>query len=69
MGTIDEYRTLSNDWLVSANFHEFAFGIQRTYFYAALAIGSSIRGASAPTNPKIAGKLFASTEKRVIWRS
>ncbi|RME92724.1 MAG: glycosyl hydrolase, partial [Bacteroidetes bacterium] len=55
---IDEYRTLSNDWTVSANFHEFAFGLafQEPYFYATLAIGILPGGASAPNQPKDRGK-------------
>ncbi|MEL7251012.1 MAG: family 16 glycoside hydrolase [Bacteroidota bacterium] len=54
----DEYRTVSNDWEVSANFHEFAFGLayQQPYFYAALAIGILPGGASAPNQPKDRGK-------------
>lgn len=54
----DEYRTVSNDWQVSANFHEFAFGLayQQPYFYAALAIGILPGGASAPNQPKDRGK-------------
>lgn len=49
----DEYYTLSNDWLVSANFHEFTFGLayKEGYFYAALAIAILPGGASA--NPQI----------------
>jgi cytochrome c len=54
----DEYRTVSNDWLVSANFHEFAFGLayKSPYFYGALAIGILPGGASAPNQPKSRGK-------------
>ena len=54
----DEYRTVSNDWRVSANFHEFAFGLayKEPYFYAALAIGILPGGASAPNQPKDRGK-------------
>lgn len=50
---IDEYRTLSNAWRVSANFHEFAFGLayKKPYFFAALAIAILPGGASA--NPQI----------------
>jgi cytochrome c len=50
---IDEYQTISNDWRVSANFHEFAFGLayKQGYFYAALAIAILPGGASA--NPQI----------------
>lgn len=55
---IDEYRTVSNDWNVSANFHEFAFGLayKAPYFYGALAIGILPGGASAPNQPKDRGK-------------
>lgn len=50
---IDEYYTVSNDWKVSANFHEFAFGLayKEGFFYAALAIAILPGGASA--NPQI----------------
>lgn len=50
---IDEYRTLCNAWQVSANFHEFAFGLayKEGYFYAALAIAIEPGGAS--TKPQI----------------
>lgn len=50
---IDEYYTVSNDWRVSANFHEFCFGLayKEGYFYAALAIAILPGGASA--NPQI----------------
>ncbi len=44
---IDEYRTLSNDWGVSANFHEFGFGLEEKdgYLYANLATGIMPGGA------------------------
>ncbi|MEL6674769.1 MAG: family 16 glycoside hydrolase [Bacteroidota bacterium] len=50
---IDEYRTLCNSWDVSANFHEFAFGLayQDGYFYATLATAINPGGAS--TQPQI----------------
>lgn len=50
---IDEYFTLCNAWQVSANFHEFSFGLayKEGYFYAALAIAILPGGASA--NPQI----------------
>ncbi|MCB0584663.1 MAG: DUF1080 domain-containing protein, partial [Phaeodactylibacter sp.] len=50
---IDEYYTVSNNWEVSANFHEFAFGLayKKGFFYAALAIAIMPGGASA--NPQI----------------
>ncbi len=49
----DEYQTVSNDWEVSANFHEFTFGLayKEGFFYAALAIAILPGGASA--NPQI----------------
>ncbi len=50
---IDEYKTLSNRWQVSANFHEFAFGLayKDGHFYAALATAIDPGGAS--TQPQI----------------
>ena len=38
-GLIDEYHTICDDWQVSANFHEFGFGMayKDGHFYAALA--------------------------------
>ena len=45
---IDEYQTLCDDWGVTANFHEFGFGLdyQDGYFYATLATGIMPGGAS-----------------------
>ncbi|WNJ17315.1 family 16 glycoside hydrolase [Pontibacter sp. G13] len=50
---IDEYRTISNGWRVSANFHEFAFGLvyEDGFFYATLATAINPGGAS--TQPQI----------------
>ena len=50
---IDEYRTLSDDWSVSANFHEFGFGLayKDGFFYATLATAINPGGAS--TQPQI----------------
>ena len=50
---IDEYHTVSNKWRVSANFHEFCFGLayKDGYFYAALATAINPGGAS--TQPQI----------------
>ncbi len=50
---IDEYHTVSNQWKVSANFHEFAFGLvyKDDHFYATLATAILPGGASA--NPQI----------------
>jgi cytochrome c len=49
----DEYRTVANGWRVSANFHEFAFGLafKDGYFYATLATAINPGGAS--TKPQI----------------
>ena len=54
--TIDEYRTLADDWGVSANFHEFGFGLayKDGYLYAALA--TAIEPGGASTNPQIADR-------------
>ncbi|MDC6350082.1 PA14 domain-containing protein [Zeaxanthinibacter sp. PT1] len=48
-GIIDEYRTVSNQWKVSGNFHEFAFGLvyKDKAFYATLATAIQPGGASA----------------------
>lgn len=53
---IDEYYTVCNAWQVSANFHEFAFGLvyKDGYFYATLAI--SIEPGGASTNPQISDR-------------
>ncbi|MFT6939772.1 MAG: cytochrome c [Cyclobacteriaceae bacterium] len=50
---IDTYETVSDNWKVSANFHEFAFGLvyKDGYFYGALATAIMPGGASA--NPQI----------------
>lgn len=52
-GAIDEYRTLSDQWRASANFHEFAFGLgyEAGYFYATLA--TAIEPGGASTQPQI----------------
>lgn len=50
---IDEYQTVCNSWLVSNNFHEFAFGLVHDgkYFYATLATGIQPGGAGAEYQP------------------
>ncbi|MCJ8164588.1 PA14 domain-containing protein [Pontibacter sp. E15-1] len=50
---IDEYQTVANGWKVSANFHEFAFGLlyKDGYFYGTLATAINPGGAS--TQPQI----------------
>ncbi|KXK40894.1 MAG: DUF1080 domain-containing protein [Saprospiraceae bacterium] len=52
-GQIDEYQTVSDDWRVSSNFHEFGFGLayKDGYFYATLATAIVPGGASV--NPQI----------------
>lgn len=53
---IDEYQTLCDDWKVSANFHEFGFGLayKDGHFYATLATAINPGGAS--TQPQIADR-------------
>ena len=50
---IDEYQTVCNGWKVSANFHEFAFGLvyKDGFFYGTLATAINPGGAS--TKPQI----------------
>ena len=64
-GVIDEYQTVCDGWKVSANFHEFAFGLayKDGYFYAALATAINPGGAS--TNPQIPdrGKVIKISKK------
>lgn len=50
---IDQYQTICNGWKVSANFHEFAFGLvyKDGYFYGTLATAINPGGAS--TKPQI----------------
>jgi cytochrome c len=62
---IDEYQTVANAWRVSANFHEFAFGLvyKDGYFYGALATAINPGGAS--TKPQIPdrGKIVKISKK------
>ncbi|HPQ20811.1 MAG TPA: DUF1080 domain-containing protein [Saprospiraceae bacterium] len=57
---IDEYRTLCDDWQVTANFHEFGFDLcyKDGYFYAALATAILPGGASMPNQAKDRGKVI-----------
>lgn len=57
---IDEYRTICNAWGVTANFHEFAFGLEYIdgFFYAALAVGIMPGGKSANPQNKDRGKII-----------
>lgn len=61
---IDEYQVLSNDWDVTANFHEFGFGLDYKdgHFYAALATGIQPGGASALNQPKDRGSAIKVSE-------
>jgi len=54
---IDEYITLCDDWGVSANFHEFGFGLEEKdgWLYANLATGIQPGGASVVDQPKDRG--------------
>ena len=58
-GLIDEYQTISDQWKVSANFHEFAFGLvyEAGYFYATLATAIMPGGASASPQIPDRGKV------------
>lgn len=53
-GVADEYKSLSANWPVTANFHEFAFGLvyKDGWFYFGLAVAIDPGGAT--TNPQIA---------------
>lgn len=59
-GLIDEYRTLADDWEVSANFHEFGFGLEYKdgFLYAALATAIEPGGASTKPQLKDRGKVI-----------
>ncbi|MEP0368250.1 MAG: family 16 glycoside hydrolase [Cyclobacteriaceae bacterium] len=59
-GIIDEYEAIADDWTVSANFHEFAFGLvyKEGYFYGALATDILPGGASAQPQPQDRGKVL-----------
>ncbi|MEQ9454720.1 MAG: DUF1080 domain-containing protein [Phycisphaeraceae bacterium] len=55
-GVADEYRAVASGWPVSANFHEFAFGLayHNNHFYFNLATAIDPGGAS--TNPQVYGR-------------
>lgn len=59
-GVTDEYRTVTNDWGATSNFHEFSFGLEYRdgYFYAALATAILPGGASAPNQNPDRGKVI-----------
>ena len=56
---IDEYQTVSDDWKVSANFHEFAFGLayKDGHFYGTLATAIEAGGASSSPQIQDRGKV------------
>lgn len=58
-GIIDDYQTVSDAWDVSANFHEFAFGLvyKDGYFYATLATAIEPGGASVIKQIQDRGKV------------
>ena len=58
-GVIDEYKAHAYDWRVSANFHEFAFGLvyKDGYFYGTLATAILPGGASAQPQIPDRGKV------------
>ncbi len=64
-GIIDDYQTVSAAWDVSANFHEFAFGLayQDGYFYATLATAIEPGGASGVNQIKDRGKVVKISKK------
>ncbi len=57
---IDEYRTVSNQWPTTSNFHSFAFGLvyKQGYFYGLLSICVQPGGASCPEQLPSQGKLI-----------
>ncbi len=59
-GVTDEFRTVSDDWGATSNFHEFSFGLEYRdgYFYAALATAILPGGASAPDQNSDRGKVI-----------
>ena len=59
-GIIDQYLTVADDWKVSSNFHEFAFGLvyKEGYFYGALATAILPGGASADPQIPDRGKII-----------
>ncbi len=61
---IDEYLTLCDDWGVTANFHEFGFGLDYVdgYFYATLATGIMPGGASMLNQHKDRGSAIKIAE-------
>jgi len=64
-GQIDEYQTFANGWRTSANFHEFAFGLEHHngFFYATLATAIEPGGASTQPQIQDRGKVIRINDK------
>lgn len=58
--TIDEYRTLTNDWDTTSNFHEFGFGLAHAgnSLYGGLSVCVLAGGDSCPEQLPDRGKIF-----------
>ena len=59
-GWTDEYRTLTNDWSATSNFHEFGFGLvhQGDHLYGALSVCVLNGGKSCRQQTRDRGKIF-----------
>ena len=59
-GWTDEYRTLSNDWQATSNFHEFGFGLvhHEGFLYGTLSVCVLPGGKSCPEQSSDRGKVF-----------
>jgi cytochrome c551/c552 len=59
-GTIDEYRTIANDWRVTSNFHEFGFGLVALdrHLYGSLSVCVLRGGKSCRVQTPDRGRLF-----------
>lgn len=59
-GWTDEYRTLTNDWAATSNFHEFGFGLAAVDgdLFAALSVCILAGGKSCPEQTKDRGKVL-----------
>ncbi len=59
-GVTDRYETVANGWSVTANFHEFAFGLEYVddHFFAALATAILPGGKSAPDQAPSRGSVI-----------
>ena len=55
-GVADEYRCLASGWNVTANFHEFAFGLVEKEGWLYLNLAVAIEPGGKSTNPQVAGR-------------